>query len=344
MGDVVQQSTHRNPISKQLHHNAPVSTNGTEVPCTARHSTPMYRFTLTDAPHCLPTTRSCTQCTEFVDLEASGHLTPLSSLPSFTAVAPPPGVRHAAAIFANYNPLETLKHEQQQQQVATPTPCHTSSALQQLPSCPLVAVPPAFAPAASSGLWAEGFAGLAHACAPAAPPLGWWPLGASADCFWSNLLLGVVPLACATTTAASPAAALSSRRIPIAGGAGAGAVGPHLLLAATAVAQAAVPPAGVSPTPGAGGSGGSCCGVAAPSHCHVSQPAAHVHADAHRHVAAASSHSHVARQPEQEEASFAVLRTPLRTPFGLRSRLPPMRFVCTPAGVRGRGCGGGGGK
>ncbi len=261
---------------------------------------------------------------------------------------------------------------QQQQQVDSHTPRHTSSALQQvIISCPLVAAPPAFAPASPSGLWAEGYAGLDHVRAPAASPLRWWPLHASPGCLAAVVRMAAeaagaaVPQACAPTTATGAAAGTTTfasyavvpracapaaaspqcwKPFGTCAGVGSGAVGPHLLLAATAVAQAAVPPAGVSPTPGAGGSGGSCCGVAAPSHCHVSQPAAHVHADAHRHVAAASSHSHVARQPEQEEASFAVLRTPLRTPFGLRSRLPPMRFVCTPAGVKGSGCWGGGGN
>ncbi len=273
--------------------------------------------------------------------------------------------------FSIFYPFTTMMpqrdHQQQQQQQVI----INSSTLPQLPSCPLVAAaPPAFAPAASSGLWAEGYAGLDHACASAAPPLGRWPLGASPGCLAAALRMAAaaaraaMPQACAPTAAAgaagggttsfassadapracAPAAASSPQRWkPFGTCAGAGAVGPHLLLAATAVAQAAVSSA-IAAAPGTCGSGGSWCGLAARSHCHVSQPAAHVHADAHRHVAAASSHSHVARQPEQEEASFAVLRTPLRTPFGLRSRLPPMRFVCTPAGVKGGGCWGGGGK
>ncbi len=294
------------------------------------------------------------------------------------ACAAPP-----CATFRTFSLFTTPRHEQQhrrlqqqqqhqhQQQVETPTPRDTSSALEQLPSCPLVAAaPPACAPAACSGLWAEGFSGLSHVRAPAASPLRWWPLHASPGRLAAAVRLAAaaaraaVPQACAPTAAAdaaaasitslaifadvAPACALAAaspqRWQPFGTCAGAGAVGPHLLLAAMAVAQAAVPPAIGSAGPGACGSGGSCRGVATLSRCHVSQPAAHVHADAHRHVAAASSHSHVARQPEQEAASFAVLRTPLRTPFDLRSRLPPMRFVCTPAGVKGRGCGGVGGN
>ncbi len=114
------------------------------------------------------------------------------------------------AIFPMHNALETLQYEQYLEQMGTPTPLHTSSSLQQLPSCaPVAASPPACAPAASSGLWAEGSAGLPHATAPAAVLPEYRLFGEEADIFGAALreaALAAVPQACVPTAAAGAAA------------------------------------------------------------------------------------------------------------------------------------------
>ncbi len=133
-----------------------------------------------------------------------------SSVPSLPA--PQVCTTPSDAIFPIHNALETLQYEQYLEQMGTPTPLHTSSSLQQLPSCaPVAASPPACAPAASSGLWAEGSAGLDHARAPAAVFPEYFLFGGEADRFGAALreaaaALAAVPQACAPTAAAGAAA------------------------------------------------------------------------------------------------------------------------------------------
>ncbi len=186
--------------------------------------------------------------------------------------------------------------------------------------------------------WAEGSASLARVCPSAASPQGYSLFGTGAGAgmgrFGPHLLRTAAKLAAASK--ACPAAASRWGGSLLNMVAGANTVGPHSL--------GGLQPAAGSAASCTYGSGSGCGGLAAPGHCHLAHTAAHARADEHRHTGGGDSQLHVARQPGQEAASFATLRSPLHTPLGLRARLPATRSGCTPGGgsAMGRHCGGGG--
>ncbi len=299
---------------------------------------------------------------------------PWPPLPLHQACATP-----RCAVFGIFNPFETPQN--QQQQMETPTPRRVSLGRQQPISCPPgftlgvdgeqgTGVGGQGATEEVEVLSADGAAGVAGGeVQQRAGELGVGVCGADrqmqgaeAEEAASRRAESSASLASACLAAASP------KGYSLFGtGAVAGRFGPHLLRTATklsAVSKAcpaaasreggfqvaganSLEPwrlAGGSAAPSTYGSGSGCSGVAAPSHCHVAQPAAHACTNVHRQTAGAGSQLHVARQPDQEAALFAILRSPLHTPLGLRARLPPTRSACTSGGgsAMGRRCGGGG--